>query len=74
MARYMAVVAINISQLTESNKYMVNIKTGIKKTAATILNIRGFLNLGFTYFFLNHPSIRHGRILFNHGSVKNYII
>lgn len=50
MARYIAAVDINIHQLTESNKYMFNIKTGIKKTVATILNIRGFLNLGFTYF------------------------
>jgi hypothetical protein len=48
MARYIAEVAISISQFTESNKYMVNIKTGIRNTVATILNTRGFLNFGFT--------------------------
>jgi len=57
------VVTISITQLTEPNKYMVNIKTGIKKTVATILNISGFLNFGFTVSF-NHLSIKHSQIFF----------
>ena len=46
----MRVVTASIIQLTESNKYIVNIKTGTKKTVATILNTSGFLNFGFTVF------------------------
>jgi hypothetical protein len=50
MTIYIAVVVMSISQLTESNKYMVNIKTGIKNTVATMLSINGFLNFGLTGF------------------------
>ncbi|GAH23059.1 unnamed protein product, partial [marine sediment metagenome] len=43
-------VTINIIQLTESNMYIVRIRTGIKKTVAAILKTSGFLNFGFINF------------------------
>ncbi len=56
MTRYIATVTISMIQLIELNIYIVRIRTGIKKTVATILKTSEFLNLGFIIVMITSPN------------------